>query len=127
MRQFIILTFAFLFFSFGFSQTTISGKLKAINGKSISGASVTIRVLNTDNILDYSISSNEGEFSIKIDYKTEKIQLKIRSMGYKIVVKTIENKTQTLNFVLEEEITELKEVIEKITQFIVKEILLIIL
>ena len=113
MKQPLILTFIVFFHFYGFTQTIISGKLKDFNGKSISGASVTIRVLNTDNILDYNISNNKGEFVISVNTKITKIQLKIRSMGYKTVVKTIENKTQKLNFVLEEEITELKEVIVK--------------
>lgn len=113
MKQFFIFYSVFLFSFFGFSQSTISGKLETSGGKLISGASVTIRVINTNNIIDYSISNNKGEFSIRINDKTEKLQLKIRSMGYKTVVKTIENKTQTLNFTLEEEITELKEVVVK--------------
>ena len=108
-----ILIFIYFFSFYSFTQTIISGKLKDFNGKSISGASVTIKVLNTGNILDYSISNDKGEFVISLDTKLTKIQLKIRSMGYKTVVKTIDNKTQILNFILEEEITELKEIIVK--------------
>lgn len=113
MKKFLILGIFFLFSIFSFSQSTINGKLKTVKGIPISGVSVTIRLLNTDGILNYGISNNEGEFSIRINSKTEKVQLKIRSMGYKTVVKTIENKTQTIIFFLEEEITELKEVIVK--------------
>jgi hypothetical protein len=113
MKLFLIFSFLFSFSFFSFSQTTISGKLEDISGKSISIATVTVRELNTDNILSYSISNNKGEFSISVNTKIKKIQLKIRSMGYKTVAKTIENKTQILNFVLEEEITKLNEVIVK--------------
>ncbi|CAL2083525.1 conserved exported hypothetical protein [Tenacibaculum dicentrarchi] len=111
MKLFISFGIFFLFSIFSFSQSTINGNLKTIEGVPVSGVSVTIRLLNT--ILNYGISNNKGEFSIRINSKTEKIQLKIRSMGFKNVSKIIENKTQTLNFVLEEEITELKEVIVK--------------
>jgi len=103
----------FLVSIFSFSQSTVNGKLKTVKGIPISNVSVTIRELKTDKILNYNISNNKGEFSIRINSETESIQLKIRSMGYKTVVKTIENKTQTLNFVLEEEITKLNEVIIK--------------
>lgn len=34
-------------------------------------------------------------------------------MGFKTIIKIIDNKTQTLNFVLEEEVTELKEIVIK--------------
>jgi len=113
MKLFISFGIFFLFSIFSFSQSIINGKLKTLEGVPISGVSVTIRLLNTDNILDYNISNDKGEFVISVDIKITKIQLKIRSMGYKTVVKTIDNKTQTLDFILEEEITELKEVIVK--------------
>ena len=113
MKLFISFGIFFLFSIFSFAQSIINGKLKTIEGLPISGVSVTIRLLNTDAILNYGISNNKGEFSIRISSKKEKVQLKIRSMGFKNVGKIIENKTQTLNFVLEEEITELKEVIIK--------------
>lgn len=113
MKLFISFGIFFLFSIFSFSQSIINGKLKTLEGVPISGVSVTIRLLNTDNILDYNISNDKGEFVILVSTEITKIQLKIRSMGYKTVVKTIDNKTQTLDFILEEEITELKEVIVK--------------
>ncbi|MCG8749780.1 hypothetical protein [Tenacibaculum finnmarkense] len=113
MKLFISFGIFFLFSIFSFSQSIINGKLKTIKGKSIYATSITIKEINTDTILNYSISNNKGEFSISINTNKEKLQLNIRSMGFKNVTKIIENKSQTLNFVLEEEITELKEVIIK--------------
>ena len=101
------------FYCFSFGQSKINGTLKNYSGKPISGASITITELNNDNILNYDISDSKGFFSISINSKIKNLQLNIRSMGFKTVVKTIENKTQTLHFVLEDEITELKEVIIK--------------
>ncbi len=115
MKQLLILAFTFFFSFYSFSQIRISGVLKDLNNKLISGATVTVREINTDNILNYNISNNKGEFSITLNNKNEKLKLNIRSMGFKTVVKTIKNKTQTLNFILEEEITELEEVIVKST------------
>lgn len=96
-----------------FSQSNINGLLITENGKPVSSASVTIIEVSTDNILNYDISDSKGFFLIPVNTKAENIQLRIRSMGYKTIIKTIVNKTQTLNFVLEEEITELKEVVIK--------------
>ena len=105
----------FCFTSLGFSQTTISGHLKTQLNQPISAASITLTELNTNNIISYDISDAKGFFTISLDSKLKKVQLNIRSMGYKTVVKTIDNKTQTINFVLEEEITKLKEVVVKST------------
>lgn len=113
MKRFLVFNIFFLFSFYGFSQVTINGTLKTLVGKPISGASVTIRVLNTDTILNYSISNKQGDFSISINTQEVEVLLKIRSMGYKTVTKTINNKNQKLDLILEEEITKLEEVVVK--------------
>ncbi|MGV8945754.1 MAG: hypothetical protein ACOH1N_04950 [Lutibacter sp.] len=113
MKQVLILGFVFLFSTFGFSQTSIHGILKTEKASPISGASVTITTIGTDDILNYDISDVNGRFSILIKGKSEKLQLNIKSMGYKTVVQIIDNKTQAKDFILIEEITELKEVVVK--------------
>lgn len=113
MKQVFMLIFILCISVNSFAQIKVKGNLKTEKGNPISNASVTITKLNTNNIINYDISDNNGFFSILVKSKAEKLQLNVRSMGFKTVVKTIENKTQTLNFVLEDEITELKEVVVK--------------
>ena len=114
MKQILTAIVFFICFSInGFAQTSISGNLKTAKGNPITGASITITELNSDKILNYDISDSDGYFSILIYTKNEKLKLNIRSMGFKTVVMTIDNRTQNLSFVLEEEITKLKEVIVK--------------
>lgn len=113
MKQ-ILIAFLTCYFSINsFCQTKISGTLSTEKKQQIIGASVTITVLNSDDILNYDISNNNGFFSILVNSKNKKLQLNIRSMGFKTTTKVIDNKTQTLNFVLEEKVTELKEVVIK--------------
>ncbi len=113
MKQILTLYFVFFIYICCFSQTKIIGNLKTVNDKAISGASITITELQTDNILNYAISDNNGSFSISLNSKIEHLQINIRSMGFRTVVKIIDNKIQTLNFILKEERTELKEVLIK--------------
>jgi len=113
MKQVLVFFLVCCFSIKGLSQAKISGNLKTEKGQLISGASITITKLNTEDIINYDISNNNGSFSITVNSLNEKLQLNIRSMGFKTVIKTIENKTQTLNFVLEDEVTELKEVVIK--------------
>lgn len=113
MKHFIILLFAFTLSFYSYAQNTINGSLKSKNASAITNASVTITELNTDTILNYDISDSKGLFSIVLNSNSEKIQLNIRSMGYRTIIKTIDNKTQTLAIILEEEVTVLKEVILK--------------
>lgn len=113
MRQILIVLLFCCFSKTVFAQTKISGALSTEKGQPISGASLTLTNLSSKDILNYDISDNKGLYSITVNTKSEKLQLNIRSMGFKTVVKIIDNKTQTLNSVLEEEITELKEVVIK--------------
>ncbi|TXD80773.1 carboxypeptidase-like regulatory domain-containing protein [Subsaximicrobium wynnwilliamsii] len=113
MRYFF-LKILLLLCSYSFSQSKIVGNLKSEKKQSISGASITITNLeDADNILNYDISDNEGNFSIILNNKSEKLKLNVKSMGYKSVVRIIDNKSQILDFILEEAVTELKEVVLK--------------
>ncbi|WP_196888766.1 carboxypeptidase-like regulatory domain-containing protein [Aureivirga sp. CE67] len=113
MKHFFIAFFIFCFTISSFSQSIINGKLTTKKGNPVSRSSITITEVNTETILSYDISDSKGNFSISLKSNNEKIQLNIRSMGFKTIVKIIDNKTQKLNFVLEEEVTELKEVVVK--------------
>jgi len=113
MKQFLIVFIACFFLINGFAQTKFRGTLSKEKGQPISGASITITALNSDDIINYDISNNKGFYSIIVKASSEKLQINIRSMGFKTVTKIIDNKNQNLDFVLEEEITELKEVVIK--------------
>lgn len=114
MKQSIFSVILFLvMLSNSFSQTHINGSLKTEKGKPISGASVTITELNIDNLLNYAISDKNGEFSITVNSSAKVLQLNVRSMGYTAVAEIIDNTTLTKNYILTEEVTELKEVVLK--------------
>tara|TARA_R110002049_G_scaffold161575_2_gene327170 strand:- start:564 stop:3191 length:2628 start_codon:yes stop_codon:yes gene_type:complete len=95
------------------SQNTIKGSIKNYSGESVYNTTLIITTISSDRIIAYDISDTNGDYSIFYKFHLEKIKLSIQSMGYKTIVKIIDNKTQILNFVLEEEITELKEVVIK--------------
>lgn len=115
MKLFILLFFL-LVLTPSFSQIKIDGVVKDTIGNPISEANVIISEIETDHILAYSITNNQGLFSIS--YKTDTIDLKkvsitVTSMGFKKVYKLLDNVSQKSNFILQDEITELKEVVLK--------------
>ncbi|MET2986673.1 carboxypeptidase-like regulatory domain-containing protein [Aureibaculum conchae] len=113
MRLLITLCFFFLLSFSCFSQTTIEGYLKTENRKSIVGASVIIKKIDSSGTYAYDISDINGYFSITLYSKPEQLHLNIRAMGYKSVTEVIDNKSQTKNIVLIEQATKLKEVVIK--------------
>ena len=91
------------------SQSLIKGVVQSLEGP-ISGASVTIKQTNTENILAYDITDREGKYEISLSSEEKKLTINVRSLGYGFESKSIENKAQTINFILYEEVTQLKEV-----------------
>ncbi|MXV37191.1 hypothetical protein GO491_00660 [Flavobacteriaceae bacterium Ap0902] len=100
--------------SFLQAQSTIQGTVYSENGdKAISGASVTITIENTDQILSYAITDSKGNFAITVESDALQLQLNIRSMGYGPVKEVIENKSQDLTYYLSSETIELKAIVVK--------------
>ncbi|MFL5752700.1 MAG: TonB-dependent receptor [Bacteroidia bacterium] len=103
---FVILFLSFSFFSVGQERFTISGYVKdAKNGEAIIGANVYLKGTSigaSTNVYGfYSLSLPAGNDSVTISY-----------IGYTVQTKVIElNKNTTLNAELEEESTNLNEVV----------------
>lgn len=114
MKQLLLcLTCILLIFASCFSQVTLKGSLKDTAGNPIPNSNIVISEIDTDNIIGYDISDENGYFSITIETLHNKVDLNITSMGFKSVNNIIENKPQNLRFILNEQITQLKEVILK--------------
>lgn len=120
MKEGIIITIILFVSRFLVAQHIISGSLKSINGDPIPRVNVTVSEIGNDDILGYNISDNQGKYTLKYKSNEKRLQISVKCMGFQFESKIIENKTQTLDFVLIEKVTELKEVIVKIppiTQF----------
>ena len=114
MKRFILsILFFLLLITNCFSQFIIKGQLLDNKNKPISDVSITITKADSNNIIGYDISDLNGNYSISIKDDLDKLQLNIRSISYKAIIKPIENKPQIQNFTLQDEITELKEVVLK--------------
>jgi len=109
----LILWLLLIISTVSFSQVTINGKLTHESGNPVSGASVVINQVGINYIIAYDISDSNGLFSIKFSSDDKEVDIQVRSLGFATVTKTIKNKTQTLNFQLDEEVFELKEIIVK--------------
>ncbi|MDR0659946.1 MAG: carboxypeptidase-like regulatory domain-containing protein [Prevotellaceae bacterium] len=95
------------------SQTTIRGILQSSNDEPISGASITITDTCTDNIIAYSFSDKDGKYEVVFRSGEKAVCISIQSMSYSKIVKSIENKSRTQNFKLQDEHIELREVVVK--------------
>lgn len=95
---------------FAFAQKTISGKVNDDVGKPIASASVTVEEPGKDAIIAYGISNSKGEYKVTFTSAEANVDLKIKAFNQKSIVKTVKNESQTLNFSLQSDATEIKEV-----------------
>ena len=93
-------------------QINIKGKINDIQNKSIQNASVSIIDGNEDNI-GYDFSDENGNYSITfIKPNTENITIEVSCLGYNKKTLTINGELITnQNFILEEKIDSLEEVV----------------
>ena len=103
--------FLMLFFTvFTFAQKTVSGKVTDTDGIAIPSASVTIEEPGKDAILAYGITNSKGEYKVTFTSQESNVDLKVKAFNQKPLTKQISNSDQNMNFTMQSEATEIKEV-----------------
>lgn len=103
--------FLMIFFSvIAFAQKTVSGKITDEDGVGIPSASVTVEEPGKDAILAYGITNSKGEYKVTFTSMESNVDLKVKAFNQKSVTRQISNSDQTLNFKMDSEATEIKEV-----------------
>lgn len=110
MKKILSITLILLFSTLIFAQKTISGTVKNDEGKPLASASVTIEEIGKNAILAYSITDAKGNYKVTFTSNDDKIQIKVKAFNHKTIQGHYNNTTQTLNFSLSEQATEIKEV-----------------
>lgn len=94
------------------AQTILTGSVKGLNKKGVSDISVVVHPKNNPNgILAYAISGTQGEFKIEVNSTADTIGITTMSLSYKDSTLFIANRSQTINFTLTEEVTNIDEII----------------
>ncbi len=110
MRKNISLFLMLLFSVLSFAQKTVSGKITDEDGVAIPSASVTVEEPGKDAILAYGITNSKGEYKVTFTTGESNVDLKVKAFNQRPITKQISNSDQNLNFKMESEATEIKEV-----------------
>ena len=92
------------------SQTVISGRLADTAGDPIPNVSVLVHNIGSDLIMAYGFSDIDGNYEISFNLPADSLDIKTNSSFYEKITKRITNISQTIDFVLKEEVYELKGV-----------------
>lgn len=104
----------FLLFMFSgvltLAQTTVTGKITDEDGKPLTSASVTVEEPGKDAIMAFSISNAKGEYKVTFTSSEPTMDLKIKAFNQKPIFRNIKNQNQALDFRMDSDATEIKEV-----------------
>ncbi|MGN0032603.1 MAG: carboxypeptidase-like regulatory domain-containing protein [Candidatus Limimorpha sp.] len=92
------------------AQVFISGRITDTVGSPIPNINVLVHSAGVTAISAYGFSDNEGRYSIKVNSSADSLDIKTNSMFYKKAVVRVANATQSVDFVLSDEVQELKGV-----------------
>ena len=98
MRKFFFLLL--LFSCVCYSQNTIRGTILNNEGTPIQRASITISNIDSNEILEYDISDEQGNYSILLRSSVQQVKIQVRKLGFLTESKQIRNESQTINFSL---------------------------
>ena len=102
--------FALFLAIYSWAQSSISGKILDEDGKPIPSASVTVEEPGKDAIIAFSITNSNGEYKVTFTTPEQNVDVKIKAFNQKPLQKTFKNESQTQNFTLLPDATEIKEV-----------------
>ncbi len=89
-------------------QVNIKGRVSNVAGEGISRISIVICKPGNNTILAFAISDEKGYFEARVSSRSDSLILKISSISYRNVSKTILNTTQNQEFILTEDVKQLE-------------------
>ena len=92
------------------AQTTITGTITSDEGKPLSRINVMVYLPDNTSLISFGITNAKGEYNAKVNHSTDSLHLVVSSIQYRNEMRSISNETQTADFILTEEVKEIKGV-----------------
>ncbi|MDR2804577.1 MAG: hypothetical protein LBB85_02895 [Dysgonamonadaceae bacterium] len=96
----------------GYGQTsiTIQGNIKNAQGENIPQALITLKQVADSSLLSYTYSNSQGNYELSYSGEEENLLLVVSGLGIATQTRKIANRSQSVNFTVQEEDFLLKEV-----------------
>ena len=110
-RMSLIFVLILLLFSIGVqAQTVINGRVSDTSGEPIPNLSVLVHIAGSDLIMAYGFSDIDGNYTISSNLTADSLDVKTNSSFFEKKTLRVPNVSQTIDFVLKEEVKQLKGV-----------------
>lgn len=93
-----------------YGQNIISGQVTSQEGNPIGRINVLVYLPDNTTLVSFGITNTEGMFTASVVHSSDSLVLVVSSIQYRNEMCSIKNKTQSRNFVLTEEVKEIKGV-----------------
>lgn len=110
MKQLVFLIISVFFCIHAFAQTTISGEVLNEKKQPVFNASVMLLRVTDSLPMAYTFSDEKGHYQLVTQSEEAKLLIAVYGFNLKRQFKEVENKTQTVDFTVQEEALQLKEV-----------------
>jgi len=98
------------------AQTIIEGTIIDPKGEMVTAASVVLRQISDSTIVSYSFSDAKGMYRLTYSGGSNDLMVSVSGFNIKRQTKQINNRSQQINFIVEDKELELKEVLVKSTK-----------
>ncbi len=110
MKRLVFLIISIFFGVQAFAQTTISGEVNNEKKQPVYNASVMLLRVADSLPMAYTFTDEKGHYQLVTQSEEAKLLIAVYGFNLKRQFKEVENKTQTVDFTVEEEALQLKEV-----------------
>ncbi len=93
------------------AQTKLSGTVTTTKGEALADVSVVLMPKGSENVIGFTFTDDDGRFSLETAAGTDSLTLKVFGLNVEQVSRDIANRTQTIDFIVGEKVTELREVV----------------
>ena len=93
------------------AQTKLSGTVMTAKGEALADVSVVLMPKGAENVIGYTFTDDDGSFTLETAAGTDSLTLKVFGLNVEQVSRDIANRSQRVDFVVGEKVTELREVV----------------
>ena len=110
MKRYNVFQLLLVVFFSAYSQTVITGTVRDKQKESVSFVTVTMQAKGESTIAGFASTDEAGRYRLTFDGTADSLTITVRSMMVETTMRTVPNRSTTIDFIVDEKANQLKEV-----------------